>query len=167
MTLEMKMNWIEVCWDHAKDGIVAAVVAKKHFLPGEIIEIAPIILLSVEDSQVIEDTNLREACFKHGDRLAVTGGYAAICHQSNNPNAVYSIFPCHRAVIIAAKKEIQRADIITIDRPGFPNTAIEGDFRNLAPWKHEGIVVRESPRRGLGVYATRPFKEGDHVEICH
>ena len=161
MNLEMAIKDIEIRYISER---WASVAAKRKFSKGETIEVCPLVVLSQKDSHFVEATDLVRLCFKVGRRLAVSGGYGPVYLPSEEPNADFKVRPKQRAVVISANREIKSGEFIYVNRGVIPEEP-EFDYDEPSPLHSDGLVVRPSPGRGLGVFTTRRFKEGEYVEI--
>ncbi len=167
MSLEMAVKGIEIRWISDP---YSSVMALRNFSKGEIIEVAPIIMLNQRDSSFIESTKLLLGCFRFGENnLVLPGGYATVYLSSEKPNASYGIFPEQRALAIVADQDIREGEFIYVNRGEFsqPIEKIKVEYNERAPWFSDGLVVKPSPGKGLGVFATKRFQKGDLLEVCH
>ena len=166
MNLEMRIKDIEVYWVYAspedkKCG--ATVVAKRDFSEGDIIEVCPIVVLSQRDSDFIESTGFKDACYPHKRRLVLVGGYGPIYNSSEDPNASFKIHSEERALVITADRDINNGEFIYVERGESPPVS----WTEPSPWCQDSLVVRHAEGKGLGVYTTKKLERGQIVEVCH
>jgi uncharacterized protein len=97
------------------------VFACKKFISGEVIETAPLILLSAADKDFLQTTSLFSYYFliENAATPAALGlGYSSIYNHSYVANAVYSISLKDACLIIKACKTILPGDEITLNYNG-------------------------------------------------
>lgn len=99
------------------------VFATKHYLPGDIIEACPVIVLSVADRKKIDQTKLYNYYFSWGTQLnkaAIALGYGSLYNHSYKPNARYIKMINKNCIQIAALQPIKPGDEIKVNYNGDP-----------------------------------------------
>jgi hypothetical protein len=99
------------------------VFAGRTFLPGEVIEDCPVLLLAAD--RVLE-LGLDGYCFEWtGDQVAVALGYGSLYNHSWHPNARYDHDYGAGVVTYSAVRHIRVGDEITINYSGDPDGRVE------------------------------------------
>ena len=93
------------------------VFALKDFRRGELIEKAPVLLLSPKESLVCEKTMLDNYLYEWRTTkdAAIVLGYGSLYNHSNSPNATYSMLYKEKAVVYKAFMPIHKEEEIFID----------------------------------------------------
>lgn len=83
---------------------------------GEVIEVAPVLTFSEEESALIMETKLADYCFGWGDgrQSAIALGFGSIYNHSDNPSAYYQKRDHRDDMVIMALKDIKSGEEITI-----------------------------------------------------
>jgi hypothetical protein len=173
LDLEMTVKDVEVFWVSNDNDDWAAIAARKSFSKGEVIESDPVVILNKKDSGLVRRTSLREACYKFDEKLVIPGGYGPIYKTSGDNNASFTVIPEARALVITADRKIWKGEFIYVngrwdhlkEEDHFLQPRIK--YVEKSPWKADGLVVKPSPKGGLGTFTERKFHEGDIVEICN
>lgn len=100
------------------------VFSKTVFKPGQLIERAPILLMSDEEKKLLRNSSLHHYYFLVNDPVkpvAMGFGYTALYNHSANANAVYNINLARLFISIHACKKIIAGDEVTINYNGKPN----------------------------------------------
>lgn len=100
------------------------VFAGRSFAAGEIIEIAPVILLGMQDRDFLQHTALFNYYFLVSDKKyqsALGLGYSSLYNHSYNANADYTIQIKKECLVIKALKFIKAGDEILINYNGSPD----------------------------------------------
>jgi hypothetical protein len=109
------------------------VFATKQFLPDDLIERAPVVILEDEDDiEAIEETMMGNYWYStdHGQALAL--GYASLYNHSYRPNAQYAVNEDTETISIVAIHKIKPGKEITINYNGDPNSKTKFDFSGKA-----------------------------------
>ncbi|MBI1343681.1 MAG: SET domain-containing protein-lysine N-methyltransferase [Terrimonas sp.] len=99
------------------------VFAKKDFLPGQVIETSPVILLKKEERELLQGTVLFSYYFlidKTVTPLAIGLGYSSLYNHAGYANAVYSVSLKKELITINAFKHIKTGEEITLNYNGHP-----------------------------------------------
>jgi SET domain-containing protein len=154
--------------------------------PGTIIEIAPVILLSQPERELLRHTLLFGYYFvvDHPDYAIAMGlGASSLLNHSHEANAEYSISIEDQAITITARKRIRKGEEITLNYNGspddptpvyFPPLPTEQDaspeqpaspqepaFRDPAD---KQLYLRDMPKKGRGVFCHHPIPSGSLIE---
>jgi len=143
-----------------------SVAAKRTFKEGEVIEACPIVVLSERHSHFIEATSLVKLCHRIKRRLVLPGGYGPVYLPSEDPNAYSLINPEQRMLLIKANRRIKKGEFIHVNRGMDIGPVPEVEYNKWSGFRSDGLIVKESPGRGLGVFTTRRFRKGEFVEVC-
>ena len=141
--------------------------AKRTFEKRETIEVCPIVILDKREKYFIEETTLRALCKEYKDGLILPGGYGLVYYPSKKPNADYTVLPDIRMMKIFAKRKIKNNEFITLKEDFLVESDVDNQFNKPTQFKSDGLVVKQSPGRGLGTFTTREFKKGEFAEICY
>jgi len=95
------------------------VYATKRYLPGDLIEVCPIIL--IPEKQVKKGDLICEYIFAWEKFYAFAFGYGSLYNHSYEPNAVYSRRKIKHEIVYKAHKKIQPNDEITVNYSGTVN----------------------------------------------
>ena len=89
---------------------------------GSVIELAPVILLSASDREVIHGTHLHDYYYTwDGDRAAISLGYGSLYNHSDRANAEFELDYDARMIRFTALRDIRSGEEITTDyRVGDP-----------------------------------------------
>lgn len=91
---------------------------------GEIIEIAPIIIIPKEETDLIQKSHLKYYWFKlhahkdhpwSGERSALGLGHTPLYNHDDNPNAIYDLDGIKQSIQITARRTIKKGEEITFD----------------------------------------------------
>jgi SET domain-containing protein len=95
------------------------VFAQKDFDPGEIIDVANVIVIPKQQVKLITHTVLCNYYFSwHGESGAIALGYASLFNHSYHPNALYVKNFAKNIIEIIAYKDIRKNEEITINYNG-------------------------------------------------
>lgn len=100
------------------------VFAHEAFRAGMLIEKAPMILLTEDDSNYLKGTGLYRYYFVIADKqtpMALGLGYSSLYNHSPNANAVYSVDIKNQLLIFRAVRDIDAGEEITINYHGSPD----------------------------------------------
>lgn len=100
------------------------VFARKQFSAGNVIEIAPVILMDQTDKEFLQSTILFNYYFLLSDKskpVALGLGYTSLYNHSYNANASYTISLKNASIKIKAFKAISAGDEITLNYNGKPD----------------------------------------------
>ena len=100
------------------------VFANRSFKAGELIEIAPLILLDSPERELLQTTKLFHYYFLIGDPqfpVALGLGYSSLYNHAGKSNAQYSVSLKDSALLIRACKPIAAGDEITLNYNGSPD----------------------------------------------
>ncbi|MDP3954065.1 MAG: SET domain-containing protein [bacterium] len=102
---------------------------------GEVIEVAPAIVLSRRETKVIDDLSLSSHCYQWGDKQkALVLGLGCIYNHSYNPNAVYSHRFKQQAIVFKALRNIRPGEEITHNYNGDPKSRAPIRFTKNSWW---------------------------------
>ena len=107
------------------------VFARGPFAKGEVIEIAPIILIVAQHWHYIEPTVLERVIFNfgpEGEHAAVALGYGSLYNHAYSPNAEYIKVWEERVIRFVALRDIRDGEEITINYNGSPESQKPMDF---------------------------------------
>jgi len=99
------------------------VFANKLIKQGQIIEVAPALVIPKSQSESVEMTTLSDYVFEWGDdgeSLAIALGYGSLYNHSYSPNAEYCQDFDAKLFEITALKDIQKGEEININYNGEP-----------------------------------------------
>lgn len=96
------------------------VFANKNFKVGDVIEVCPVIPLSVADCKRIAKTDLHNYYFAWKNSAAIGLGYSSIYNHCYDPNARYAKKYGSRVMIYTAIQPIKRGEEITTNFNGTP-----------------------------------------------
>ncbi|HOJ50416.1 MAG TPA: SET domain-containing protein [Spirochaetota bacterium] len=89
---------------------------------GEIIEVAPVLVIDKKESQFIDKTVLYHYYFDWGkEKIAIALGYGSLYNHSYRPNSYYIKNLDNNEIIFIALKDIEKNEEITINYNGSPN----------------------------------------------
>ena len=102
------------------------VFANKDFYPGELIESAPVIIISQNEWNHLEKTELYNYCYAFGEThdqedMALALGFGSLYNHSYSPNARYKKNIDKRRIDFYALKHIEKGDEIHINYNGDPS----------------------------------------------
>lgn len=101
------------------------IFALKSFMPGDVIETAPILIIPQEQEKSLENTVLYNYTFawgENGRHSAVVMGYGSFYNHSYNPNAYYRRDLEKECLEIIAYQPIKAGEEITFNYNGFPTS---------------------------------------------
>lgn len=101
---------------------------------GKIIEMAPLIVLSKNDSALIKESSLYTYYFLHGKKgeICVLGlGYASLYNHQYPANAKYRFLLAKNLMEFSAFRDIQAGEEITINYNGSPDDSSPVEFGPL------------------------------------
>jgi len=89
---------------------------------GETIEIAPVIIISRREAEVVSKLKIVNFCYEwSGNRTALALGYACFYNHSYEPNAEYDHLTKKSAIRFYALKDISKGQEITHNYNGTPD----------------------------------------------
>ena len=94
------------------------------FKPGQLIEKAPVILMTDEEKIQIQHSSLHHYYFLVNNPvhpISMGFGYSSLYNHASVANACYSIDISRLTISIKASKKIERGEEITINYNGHPN----------------------------------------------
>ncbi len=97
------------------------VFTSHHLVEGEVIEIAPMLVLPSTDKVLIDKTHLYNYYFLWGDnneQIAIALGYGSIYNHSYNPNVAYKMDFNIETITFVAWKNINPGDELVINYNG-------------------------------------------------
>jgi SET domain-containing protein len=108
--------------------------ANENFNVGDVIEKCPVLILSGEDSDKVEKTEIYNYTFewpeKEGlDQSAIVLGLISMCNHSSNPNAEFECAFSEKVMVIQAVKPIKKGEEITISYTEDPKNEKELWFK--------------------------------------
>ncbi len=106
------------------------VVANRNFKKGDIIETAPVVVISASEKRYIKKTELFNYYFDWGPKskmAAICLGYGSIYNHSWTPNAEYIYREKDEVLVFRAIKPIKNGDEIC--------TSYNGDAADKSPYK--------------------------------
>jgi hypothetical protein len=120
------------------------VFATKHFLPGDPIERAPLIVIEPDDVVTLTDSIVERYWYEMDDGGTALGlGFTSLYNHSSRANAVYDASSSDRVVYIEAYREIQSGAEITINYNGDPNSRSPVNFSyDLSSEDYDGTDTR-------------------------
>lgn len=155
------------------------VFAKKNCRPGTIIEIAPVILLSQAERELLRHTLLFGYYFVVDDpdyAIAMGLGTSSLFNHSHEANAEYSISIEDQAITISACKPIRKGEEITLNYNGRPDdptpvyfppgSAEQAEYPELPNGGkiEKQLHLRDIPGKGRGVFCNRRIAAGSLIE---
>jgi hypothetical protein len=108
------------------------VFATKQFLPGDLIERAPIVIVyDPDDVEVVQGTIIESYWYAVDESsCAIALGYASLFNHSVRPNAVYRVRSEEQIIDVTALREIKPRTEITINYNGDPNSRRKVKFKS-------------------------------------
>ena len=100
------------------------VFAKKHFKPGQLLEVAPVIAMDNEEKELLRNSSLHSYYFLVSSKTisVVMGlGYTSLYNHASHANARYKINVSELSISIIAFKSISTGEEITINYNGRPD----------------------------------------------
>ena len=94
------------------------VFTSKKIKQGELIEVAPVVVLSEKDTRAVVKTGLYDYYFMWGEndkQSAIGLGYASIYNHSYKPNAAYTSQPEDEILVYRAIRNIEAHEEITVN----------------------------------------------------
>ncbi len=94
------------------------VFAKKNMKQDEIIEVCPILEISVDDTKAIHEESLVSYLFYYGekkDTSLIALGFGSLYNHTTNPNAIYKIEPDKKTITFTALSDIKKDEEITVN----------------------------------------------------
>lgn len=114
------------------------VFATKHFLPGDLIERAPLIEIDQSDVAVLIDSIVESYWYEMDDGGTAIGlGFTSLYNHSYRANAVYEASSSDHIVYIVAHREIKPGAEITINYNGDPDCKTKVMFNKSADKSEE------------------------------
>jgi len=115
------------------------VIALRNFKKGDIIERAPVIVLSEKDKKLIEKTELFNHYFDWGrgsKKAAISLGWGSIYNHSWQPNAEYIHEEKNETLVFRAIRPIKKGEEIC--------TTYNGDVKDISPYffRRKGKLVQ-------------------------
>lgn len=89
------------------------VFASEPLKRGEVVEVAPIIILDRADSDRIQETQLRNHVYAYGSRSCLGLGYASFYNDSSEPNCRFQVFTDR--IRFTALRDIKKNEEILIN----------------------------------------------------
>lgn len=157
------------------------VFAKKEFLPGKIIEISPVVLLSQQEKEMLRHTLLYGYYFvvDHPEyAIAVGLGASSMFNHSYSANAEYTIAMEDEAITVRARKRIRKGEEITLNYNGQPddNSPVylppePAEFPESPKFPDSDkdkrqLFLKIIPGKGRGVFCKKRIKAGSLIETC-
>ena len=108
------------------------VVAGRRFGRGELIERAPVVVLSPADWDVARQTNVARYCFlwgRGGHQAGIALGTGSLFNHSYTPNALARPLVRERLMEFVALRDIEQDEEITINYNGDPDDRAPVGFR--------------------------------------
>ncbi len=143
---------------------------------GAIIEIAPVILLSETDKELLTNTSLFHHYFLVPDKktpVALGLGYSSIYTHASRANASYQLHLAKQYIIMKACKSIQAGERITLNFNGeandaspvyIPPASIPADLQPGMPIVNNNfpaLYFRDVKQKGRSVFSTAAIRAGD------
>lgn len=157
------------------------VFAKKDLRPRDIIEIAPVILLSSGEKKLLRGTLLFGYYFVVDDpayAIAMGLGMSSMFNHSYAANAEYTLSIDDQAITVRACKAIRKGEEITLNYNGvagddsvvyFPPEPVEpADYPGLPDDEgpKQPLYLKVIPGKGRGVFCKSRIKAGSLIETC-
>ena len=98
------------------------VFASENIQQGEIVEVAPILILKFEDFIDTRWNLLFEYYFWMDDFVVLALGYGSLYNHSENPNLEYRIMKKETIMEIKALKDVKKGEELTFNYKGSTNT---------------------------------------------
>ncbi len=108
------------------------IVAGRRFAEGEVIERAPVLVISAADWRLVQDTVVSKYCFSWGRELkdaALALGRCSLFNHSYKANAYAQPYAKERVMEFLAFRDIDEGEEITINYNGEPDAAGAVGFR--------------------------------------
>lgn len=155
------------------------VFAKKDCRPGNIIELAPVILLSHAERELLRHTMLFGYYFVIDNpdyAIAMGLGDSSLFNHSNAANAEYMISIENQVITVTACKHIRRGEEITLNYNGRPDDIAPVYFPSGShgqakypelPERRKGerlLYVKDIPGKGRGVFCNRTIPADSLIE---
>jgi SET domain-containing protein len=109
------------------------VFAAKPFAESETIEVCPVLAVTADEWQHLEDTRLRGHYFVWGKGVALALGYGSLYNHSWQPNARYDADYDLAVISFTALRDIRRGEELTVNYCGEPDAVGELWFDAGAP----------------------------------
>lgn len=110
------------------------VFSTKHFLPGDLIERAPLIVIQPDDVRTLTNSIVERYWYEMDDGGTAIGlGFTSLYNHSSRANAVYEAASSDNTVYIVAYREIKPGTEITINYNGDPNSKAKINFNYDQP----------------------------------
>ena len=104
------------------------VFAARPFRQGEMIEVCPVIALSVADAVKLDDTHLYNYYFgwgPEGKAAAIALGFGSLYNHADDPNAVYVKDQASGTIVFSALRDIAAGEEIFV-KYNYPATGQDG-----------------------------------------
>ena len=91
---------------------------------GEIIEVAPVIVISRKEETLIKNSSLYNHCYEwgaRGDQTALVLGHGCLYNHSFTPNAMYDPQLKRKTIVFRALRNIAKGEEVTHNYNGSPN----------------------------------------------
>lgn len=110
------------------------VFATKDIPKGTIVEISPVIVLSVKDRSVVENSKLTNYIFEWGDsrrKAALALGYVSMYNHSYNANCEYEMDYDEENITVKTVKPVKKGDELCINYNATADDKTEVWFHHL------------------------------------
>jgi SET domain-containing protein len=96
------------------------VFAREGIAAGEVVEVAPVIVIPAEEVDALEQTSLRDHWYgwtEDGD-AAVAFGHASFYNHADDPTCVYEAAEDQDALVVLTRRPVAAGEELTIDYTG-------------------------------------------------
>lgn len=97
------------------------VFAKRNIKKGELIEVAPVIIIQKDEWEKMQNTILSNYIFRWKDHKAIVLGYGSLYNHSYRPNAKYITNFTHFTIDFYARTDIKKGEEIRVNYNGEPD----------------------------------------------
>lgn len=96
------------------------VFAAEPITAGEVVEVAPVLLVPAEEIEALNGTALRDHWYGWGEdgEAAVGLGHASLYNHATDPSCDYEAHESLDALVVVARRDIRRDEELTIDYTG-------------------------------------------------
>jgi SET domain-containing protein len=96
------------------------VFAAEAMAAGEVVEVAPVIVLPAEERELLESSSLRDHWYGWNDDgdLAVAFGHASFYNHGDDPTCEYEAHDVLDALVLRLRRDVTAGEELTIDYTG-------------------------------------------------
>lgn len=101
------------------------VFTNENFEPGDIIEVCPVILMSNDDYNKVQETVLDDYISFWSDETseyAIFCGYGSFYNHSYHPNTIHTIDEKNKCIVFKALTPIKKGEELTVNYNGDPSS---------------------------------------------